>query len=330
MHVRERRTFRERRVLNRCKELMRFETENIDFLSAEFLPQSDETRGKALSARQRMEIFLRYTADPGFQSGVAEDIGVDRSTVCKNINYVMGCILEKVDNWIHFPSTVQEINNAKVMWQTHFSLPTVLGALDCTHIEINKPSMFGDEYINRKGYASINVQATCDAGERFTSISAEWPGSVHDSRIWRRSDVRNIISRYDGSACLLGDSGYGLAPWLITPFKTPQQDIQRRFNHIHAKERVIIERVFGQLKKRFPILANCVRVSLERVPKLVLCCAVLHNVAKHLKDPLNFEEMGEDGDEDDFVNEEGGEEIYENVATRQRGERKRNDMLRFI
>ncbi|XP_046688403.1 putative nuclease HARBI1, partial [Homalodisca vitripennis] len=200
MQVRERRVYGERRVLTKCKELMRFESENIDFLAEQFLPPSDETRGKALTPRQRLEIFLRYTADPGFQSGVAEDIGVDRSTVCKNINYVMNCILENADNWIHFPSTVQEINNAKLMWQRNFDLPTVVGALDCTHIEIKKPSMFGDEYINRKGYPSINVQATCDSQERFTSVAAEWPGSVHDSRIWRRSPVRDIISRYDGAA----------------------------------------------------------------------------------------------------------------------------------
>lgn len=329
MHVRERRAYGERRVLSRCKELMRFETGNIDFLTSEFLPHTDETRGKALSPRQRMEIFLRYTADPGFQSGVAEDIGVDRSTVCKNINYVMDRILEKANNWIYFPSTVQDINNAKVMWQTRFNLPTVVGALDCTHIEIKKPSVFGDEYVNRKGYASINVQATCDAEEKFTSISAEWPGSVHDARIWR-SAVRDVISRYDGTACLLGDSGYGIAPWLITPFKPPQDNIQRRFNRKHAKERVIIERVFGQLKQRFPILGNCVRVSLERVPKLVVSCAVLHNVAKHLKDPLNFEDLGHGGDEDAFVEDEVGRETHENAATNVHGEQKRNDMLAFI
>nr|CAH7750834.1 unnamed protein product [Callosobruchus chinensis] len=34
------------------------------------------------------------------------------------------------------------------------------------------------------GYHSINVQATCNADEWFTSVDASWPGSVHDSRIF--------------------------------------------------------------------------------------------------------------------------------------------------
>lgn len=40
---------------------------------------------------------------------------------------------------------------------------TVTGALDCTYTEVMKASQFGDEYINTKGYASINIQVTCNA-----------------------------------------------------------------------------------------------------------------------------------------------------------------------
>ncbi|XP_046684548.1 putative nuclease HARBI1 [Homalodisca vitripennis] len=188
--------------------------------------------------------------------------------------------------------------------------------------------MFGDEYINRKGYPSINVQATCDSQERFTSVAAEWPGSVHDSRNMEKESCSGYYSRYDGAACLLGDSGYGISPWLITPFKPPQTDIQRRFNRVHAKERVVIERVFGQLKKRFPILGNCVRLSLDRVPKVIVTCTVLHNVAKHLRDPLNFED---DANEDGCVTRM--KEAKKCSKTKQQNnvaKQKRNEMLGFI
>lgn len=331
MHVRGRKTYCDRRELNvdKSKQLMRFESDSINFLTNEFLPESDETRGKALSPRMRMEIFLRYVADPGFQSGVAEDFGIDRTTVSKTYNSVMDCILEKANNWIRFPNSVREMNDAKLLWQTRYNLPSVIGALDCTHIEIKKPGIHGDEYINRKGYASINVQATCDAREMFTSVCAEWPGSVHDARIWRRSDIRDVLSRYDGSACLLGDSGYGISPWLITPFKPAVNNIERRFNRKHASERVVIERVFGQIKKRFPILGNCIRVPLHRVPKVIASCAVLHNVAKHLNDEFEVDEpeiWENEGDNE----EEVGQEVYESPQTKLQGEIKRQDMLNSI
>ncbi|CAH2002404.1 unnamed protein product, partial [Acanthoscelides obtectus] len=67
-----------------------------------------------------------------------------------------------------------------------------------------------------------------------------------------------------GSFCLLGDSGYGIPPWLLTPFKPVINRQQERFNLLHSRERVIIERLFGQLKMRFPILGNTVRVSSEK------------------------------------------------------------------
>lgn len=184
MNVRNRKSYCDRRELgvDKYKQLMRFESESIDFLTNEFLPESEETRGKAISPRMQMEIFLRYVADPGFQSGVAEDFGVERTTVSKTYNKVMDNIVERAHNWIRFPNSVAEINDAKLLWQTRYNLPTVIGALDCTHVEIKKPVIHGDEYINRKGYPSINVQATCNAQEMFTSVCAEWPGSVHDAR----------------------------------------------------------------------------------------------------------------------------------------------------
>lgn len=66
-------------------------------------------------------------------------------------------------------------------------------------------------------------------------------------------------------ACLLGDSGFSITLCLITPFKPPRNVIESRFNIKHASEVVVIERIFGQLKK-FPILGNCERVSLDSLP----------------------------------------------------------------
>nr|CAI5866044.1 unnamed protein product [Callosobruchus analis] len=67
--------------------------------------------------------------------------------------------------------------------------PAAIGVLDCTHVRISKPIQFGDKYINRKGFASINVQATCNTQEKLTRVDVQWLSSIHDSRIWRRSGM---------------------------------------------------------------------------------------------------------------------------------------------
>nr|CAI5869898.1 unnamed protein product [Callosobruchus analis] len=75
--------------------------------------------------------------------------------------------LEKAHRWIKFPSTNDEIREAQHLWQQIYSFPAAIGVLDCTHVCISKPAQFGDEYINWKGFASINVQATCNAQEKL-------------------------------------------------------------------------------------------------------------------------------------------------------------------
>lgn len=109
MPLRQRKVYNVRKEPVNYKELFRFENESIDFLAAEFLVEND-TRGGAVPARQQMEIFLRFVADPGFQSGIAEDFGVHRSTVCKTISYVMDRVVDRSPTWIRFPSTAVEIN----------------------------------------------------------------------------------------------------------------------------------------------------------------------------------------------------------------------------
>jgi hypothetical protein len=106
-------------------------------------------------------------------------------------------------------------------------------------------------------------------------------GSVHDSRIWRNSVMLPVLTTYREQTALLGNSRYGLAPWLITLYEVPQTPTERYFNQKHASSRVIIERCFGQLKRRFPVLMNPIRVSIiDRVLKNSGICFVLHNIPK--------------------------------------------------
>lgn len=70
-----------------------------------------------------------------------------------------------------------------------------------------------------------------------------------------------------------------------------------------------MERGIGQLKRRFHVLHGEVRLRPEKVSKVIIACAILHNICKvrQIAEPL------EDGDEheDEDNDEDGGEEdIY--------------------
>nr|CAH7744593.1 unnamed protein product [Callosobruchus chinensis] len=306
------------------KVLYRFERENVEWMSEYFLGDSGERRGGALTPLQKLKIFLRYVADPGFQTGVATDIGVRQPTVSNVIAEVIQKIIQKSDYWIHFPSTDEEFEREKVAWQQAYNFPCAIGAIDCTHIPILKPAAHGDEYINRKGFPSLNVLASCNSSEVFTSVDISWPGSVHDARIWTNSTIQPVISRNQVRALLLGESGFGIAPWLMTPFRTPNNPQQQAFNNLLTRERVIIERCFGQVKQRFPILQYKIRLATEKVPHIIACCFILHNVAKYLKDS-DF--PAEENHEEDF---DGAQIEDENIRVRDRGNMRRTDIANII
>ncbi|XP_069098448.1 putative nuclease HARBI1 [Pleurodeles waltl] len=51
-----------------------------------------------------------------------------------------------------------------------------------------------------------------------------------------------------------GDTAYALRPWILTPYLTPSNETERRYNNAHRRTRNIIERTFGLLKSRFRCL----------------------------------------------------------------------------
>ncbi|CAH1979413.1 unnamed protein product [Acanthoscelides obtectus] len=193
-----------------------------------------------------MKICLRYLGDLGYQQGIGQELGVSQATVSWTLDRVVKSIVAQSNEWVKVPTTNHELMEAKWIWQSMYKFSTAIGVIDCTHIGILKPNRHGDEYINRKRKPTLNVQATCDAREIFTSVDVSWPGSVHDDRIWRNSQTRSQLI-IEANVVLLGDDGYGTEPYLMTPFRNPTPGAEINYNKLLKQERVIIERCFGQL-----------------------------------------------------------------------------------
>lgn len=66
-----------------------------------------------------------------------------------------------------------------------------------------------ENFRNRKGYFSINVQTVSDANMRILDIVARWPGSTHDQTIFNNCTLKHRLEIGQfRNGILLGDGGY--------------------------------------------------------------------------------------------------------------------------
>lgn len=204
---------------------------------------------------------------------------------------------------IKFPTSDIEVTRTKVGFHSIAGFPNVLGAIDGTHIPITAPTADEHLYICRKGYHSINVQAIFDADMKFLSIVSKWPGSTHDAFVWANCSIARRFESGQVDGWLLGDSGYPLRPWLLTPVSRPSCREEERYNGSHRRSRVVVKQAFGVLKSRFRCLHKTGGV-LDHQPtkccKIIFVCCQLHNICIDKRLPVieNPEELPEDENED--------------------------------
>lgn len=97
VHLRARKYYKPRHTPRESdfKTLFRFEEVNVVWLAGHILGEDTETRGAALSPVHKMKVFLRYCADPGFQSGIGEELGCTQPTVSRIFHEVLERIVEE-------------------------------------------------------------------------------------------------------------------------------------------------------------------------------------------------------------------------------------------
>ncbi|RLU19990.1 hypothetical protein DMN91_008549 [Ooceraea biroi] len=169
--------------------------------------------------------------------------------------------------WIKFPMTAEDRQKAREKFSTAaYPFEGALGAIDCTFIHIIDPHEHEEAFINHHGRHSLNVQAIVDPDMKVLNINARYPGARNDSYIWSTSPIRRAMefhyNRGERKTWLIGDAGYPLEPWLITPLADFPEDT-RQFQYTQqlckARNRVLLYKP-------------------EFAAKIVNACAVLHNI----------------------------------------------------
>lgn len=233
-------------------------------------------------------VTLRFLASGSFLQNVGDMQGIDKSTASRVVIRVLRCIAIHFRHLINMPETQEDKRTVQQGFYNIARFPKCVGAVDCTHVKIISPGGEDPEnYRNRKGFFSFNVQVICTADLQIQNIVCRWPGGSHDSTIFANSRVKTLFENgHFGDSVLVGDSGYGVKPYLITPLLNPQTPAEHLFNESQIRTRNPVERCFGVWKRRFPILALGIRLAKHKVESIVVATAVLHNLAIIMNNPL--------------------------------------------
>lgn len=167
---------------------------------------------------------------------VADKAALGKSTVGEILRQVCTAISQNFGHLIAWPVGRRLVRVASA-FQAKQSLPNCIGAIDRSHIYIASPSntIVAADHRNRFKSFYILLQGVVDSKCYFTSVNVGPPGSLHDSahfkstELYRKMEEGTMGGFHDDPLdweaglpfppYIVGDRGYPLLSWCITPFK---------------------------------------------------------------------------------------------------------------
>nr|CAI5837360.1 unnamed protein product [Callosobruchus analis] len=139
-------------------------------------------------------IFLWFAAhETASYKGVSGRFDISGSTL-KKVVTKMSYFLSNLSPDVITSPSVEEHVHISQQFATH-GFTGVIGAIDGSHVRNDKPSENPDSYINSKGYHSFNLQVVCDHKRKIRDVVIGFPGSVHDSRVFRASPLSTMLEQ---------------------------------------------------------------------------------------------------------------------------------------
>ena len=200
-----------------------------------------------------------------------------------------------------------------------------LGSLDCTHFPwVSCPAALKGQHQSKEKIPTIVMESVADYDLWIWFASIGYAGSNSDMVIWEKSPLHNKLVNGDISELdfryTIGDDTFellyfltdGIYPELsrfVKGYQEPADLDRKRYTKWQESSRKDVERSYGVLKKKFPILKGIRLYDKEEIISMVETCIILHNMmveermqSGHVESDKFY--VNDNNDED---NEEGGE-----------------------
>ncbi|XP_052130914.1 putative nuclease HARBI1 [Frankliniella occidentalis] len=206
----------------------------------------------------------------------------DRKHIHNQYTILLNALCGIGHKYIKWPN-IRQRQQTELFYRRNFGFPGVAGVIDGTLIRITAPSEQKQRYVDKNHDYSINVMIVCNHKRVINDIFIGQPGSVHDSRVFRRSPLAHALySRNDllgPNQHLIGDGGYMCTEKMLVPYRNDGNVDQshRTYNFKLSQCRATIERTNSLFKSRMARTEKLFCKNIVRTNKHIAASAVLHN-----------------------------------------------------
>eukprot|EP00897_Mesotaenium_endlicherianum_P009823 jgi/Mesen1/886/ME000115S00009 len=184
--------------------------------------------------------------------------GYGLSTVARIVDKFTKATTDHFGHLLLMPRTGRALQDAIDLNFAARGVPNCVGSIDVTHIQIQLPNLGNAKaYFDRNKNYSICLQAVVGQNGMFYDVNVGCVGSMHDMRVLRRSWVWRKNAAYNGlfqgptvrvgghdvPPYILGDGGYSMDHWLISPFRgstaNPLTGRHKQFNTWLSSTRMV-------------------------------------------------------------------------------------------
>ncbi|XP_067890536.1 putative nuclease HARBI1 [Heterodontus francisci] len=200
---------------------------------------------------------LNFYASGSFQGSTRDMCGVSQSTVPHCIKEVTNGLLRRAGDYVHYRTDPESQSERAIGF----------GAI--------------------AGFRQVQESAS------YKCVPTSWEAATTHSYF---GSLRCHIyftppARLQG--WILGDKGYSLRKWLLTPVRNPSNDVKERYTTCHDST---IEQAIGMLKMCFCCLnrsSGALQYAPQKFGCIVLVCCILRNIALQRLEALPEEDMWE-------------------------------------
>ena len=205
---------------------------------------------------ERLALTLRYLVTGDAQRTIAASYRISPTTITRVLSETCDALWDSLLNlkFIDPPSTEAQWREIAAEFETKWTFPHALGAIDGKHVVMQAPHNSGSEYFTYKKTHSIVLLAVCNVRYKFLLVDIGDSGRQSDGSVYNNSHLGHAIEhnllnipkpdKINPESLKLypfvfvADDAFGLKPHMMKPY--PNQNLpidQRIFNYRLSRAR---------------------------------------------------------------------------------------------